>query len=324
MNESFDTLLLEEFNIAFDFDEAKLRRFLLRAGLDLDPVKEQAMYEFGCGKLKDNEFLVNNAGAMFFALNPQRFVKQNYITCVRYKGNSMASVIDRKDLEGDLFSLVDESEEFVKRHTKLAYRFDGFKRIDIEEYPYSAIREAIINAVCHRDYFLQNNVFINVFDDKVEVISPGGIPNDLNLKQVYGASNPRNYLIVELFKKAKYIEKLGSGLKRMDELMLIHGLKKPVYNVNNSFFKVTFLGPKEKIMELVKPSNETDLHKEGLNERQVKILNYLQAKHEVSSAQYQELTGATERTAQRDIKLLLKKGFVTKNRTGKNTHYRIN
>jgi len=256
-------------------------------------------------------------------LFPQQFVSQSFVCCVRYQGNSMASIIDRKDLQGDLVFLVDESEAFVKRHTRLAYKFDGFKRIDIEEYPYDAVKEAVINAVCHRDYFSQNNVFVNVFDDRIEVISPGSIPNNLTLKEVYGTSNPRNYKIVELFKRIHFIEKLGSGLKRMDELMLLHGLKKPVYEINTAFFKVFFYGPKERILELVKPSNETDLRELGLNKLQVKALSFLQKKGLSTRKDLQEFLGTTKKTTTRYIKELIEKGFIKRQGESKKVKYKL-
>ena len=324
MNENkFDELLREDFNLDFDFDETKFNSFLARAGLPLDSVKEQVLYELSLGKLFNNKFVVNTAGVLFFALFPQQFVSQSFVCCVRYQGNSMASIIDRKDLAGDLVFLVDESEAFVKRHTRLAYKFDGFKRIDIEEYPYDAVKEAVINAVCHRDYFSQNNVFVNVFDDRIEVISPGSIPNNLTLKEVYGTSNPRNYKIVELFKRIHFIEKLGSGLKRMDELMLLHGLKKPVYEINTAFFKVFFYGPKERILELVKPSNETDLRELDLNKLQVKALSFLQKKGLSTRKDLQEFLGTTKKTTTRYIKELIEKGFIKRQGESKKVKYKL-
>ncbi len=224
----------------------------------------------------------------------------------------MASVIDRKDLEDDLFSLVAEAEAFVKRHTRLAYLFDGFNRVDIQEYPYDAIKEAIINAVCHRDYSSLNNIFVNVFDDRVEVISPGNIPDGLTFKEVYGESHPRNFKILELFRKAKYIEKLGSGFKRMEELMMIHGLKKPEFSTNPASFKAVFFGPKEKILELVKRSNVLDLRDLGLNDRQIKTLNLLQKQKVITSKQYAEKFGIDERSARRDLEKLVEISYVEK------------
>jgi len=306
----FDELALKEFNLEFDFDETKFNRFLAKAGMSLDYAKEQALHELGCIEFEGNNLVANNTCALFFAVNPKSFVKQSYITCARYHGNSMASVIDRKDYEGDLFTLVEEAEAFVKRHTRLAYLFDGFNRVDILEYPYDAIKEAIINAVCHRDYFSLNNIFVNVFDDRVEVISPGTIPDGLTLKEVYGESHPRNFKILEMFRKAKYIEKLGSGFKRMEELMMIHGLKKPEFSTNPASFKAIFFGPGEKILDLVKPSSVLDLRTLGLNDRQIKALNYLQKQGFTTRSDYQKQFKVSKMTAFRDLAFLIEKGMI--------------
>lgn len=313
----FDGQPAEGFSIEFDADETKFTRILAKAKLDLDTPREQAMYEFGCGTFDGKKFVANNTGVLLFGRKPQERFPQAYVTCVRYHGNSMAKVIDRKDFYGDLFLMVDESESFVKRHTRLAYLFDGFKRRNIEEYPYDAIKEAIINAVCHRNYEIQNNIFVNVFDDRVEVFSPGNIPNNQTLKQVYGHSNPRNRVILEAFHKASYVEKLGSGLKRMGELMLIHGLKKPQYEMSTVYFKVTFRGPKDKILELIKPSNVTDLRELGLNERQIKTLNLLQKQKFIASMEYAQTFKVNDRTARRDLRKLVEIGYIKT--TGKST-----
>lgn len=320
---AFDELPVQNFNLEFDFDEQKFARFLAKANLGIDVVKEHALFELGCGTLDGKKFVVNNACVLLFALKPEQFIEQNYITCVRYHGNSMASVIDRKDMRGDLLTLVDEAEAFVKKHTRLAYRFEGFKRIDVEEYPYNAVREAVINAVCHRDYELKNNIFVNIFDDHIEVISPGSIPDNLTLKEVYGTSHPRNYRIVELFRKANLIEKLGSGLKRMEELMLIHGLKKPEYEATLAHFKVTFFGPQDKLFEMVKPIRELSLKDLGLNDRQVKALKHLQKNLKITAQEFVKIFKVDRKTAQRDLKELTKKGFITKTGKGKKTEYAL-
>ncbi len=283
---------------------------MAKTGLDLDSVPEQVLYDWGCGKLVDNVFTINYAGVLFFARQPEKFLRENHITCVRYQGDSMAAALDRKDLYGDLLSLVDEAEAFVKRNTRQAFKVDGFKRVDIDEYPYPAIREAIINAVCHRDYSLGNNIFVNVFDGHVEVISPGNIPNNLTLKEVEGKSVPRNQIITGLFHKAGYIEKAGSGLKRMTEEMVRHGLSIPKYNITKAYFQITFNGPRDKILKLVKPSNETDLRELGLNERQVKVLSFLQEHKLITSREYAKKFEVNGRSARRDLSKLIKIGYL--------------
>lgn len=307
----FDQRLAKAFNFSFDFNETAFNKFLSKAGLDLDSIPEQVLYDLGCGRLMDNLFVINYAGVLFFAREPTRFVKQSFIECFRYQGNTRSVIVDNKKLEGGLTSLVEQGEAFVKKHTRLAYKFDGFKRINIEEYPYKAIREAIVNAISHRDYLSQNNVSIHVFDDRVEIISPGEIPNGLSLKDIEGKSNPRNFAIVELFKRMGYVERAGSGLKRMREEMIMHGLSKPRFEANKVFFTVTFFGPKDKILDLVQPSNEVDLRDLGLNERQVKALQLMyNQKTKLTNKKYRELFKVSKPTATRDLAELAKTGMI--------------
>lgn len=319
----FDRLPAEGFDFGRDFDRRKFAAFAKKAKLPADSIEEEALFELGAAEPRGSEFVMANAGVLFFAAEPQRLIRQSCITCVRYRGNGMASIIDRKDLGGDLLSLIDEAESFVKRHTRLAYLFDKFKRVDIEEYPYDAIREAIINALCHRDYTTENVVFVNVFDDRVEVISPGSIPDNLRLKDVYGRSRPRNFLIASLLRAVGYVEKAGSGLKRMEELMLKHGLGKPAYEANRAFFTVTFRGPGERILELVKPSGIVDLRELGLNERQIEALNYLQQNKIISREEYERVFGASKRTAVRDLNMLIEKNMIRSEGAGKATKYAL-
>lgn len=317
----FEERFAADFSFQRDFDQEKFENFLNKTKTENRSAEEQFLWK-RIGKLQNGEFMLNNAGILFFAYKPNEFIRQNTLTCVRFHGNTKISIIDRKDLQSDLLSMVDEAEAFVKKHTRLASIYDSFKRIDIEEYPYLAIREAIINAVAHRDYDMDTTqIYVNVYDDSVEVISPGSIPKGLNLKQVQGKSNPRNYLIVDLLHKVGYIEKLGTGLKKMREAMLKHGLKEPIYDINRAFFQITFLGPGKDILNLVKPSNEVDLRELGLNERQIKALNKIQYKKIITATEYEKLLGTTHKTAQRDLSELIQKGFMRKEGTKKGAKY---
>jgi len=319
----FDLAPVKSFNFGFDFDEAAFNSFLAKARLDLDSVPEQVLYDLGCGKLAGRSFVINNAGVLFFAREPQRIVRNSFVECFRFQGNTRGNIVDNKKLVGNLASLVDQGEAFVKRHSRLAYKFDGFNRINIEEYPYKAIKEAIVNAVCHRDYLAQNNVSIHVFDDRVEVISPGNIPNGLTLKDVEGKSNPRNFTIFDLFKRIDYVERAGSGLKRMREEMIMHGLDNPRFEANKAFFTATFFGPKDKILDLVQPSNVLDLRSLGLNERQIKALGLAFNENKVfSNEEYRKVFRVSRQTASRDLTELVKQDMLKEEGGSKYVSYK--
>lgn len=320
--ENFDKRLITDFNFELEFDKQKLENFLRKANMPLDLMPEQALHELGCGKMVNGEFQINNAGLLFFAKEPQQWFPWVFIRCSRLKGTNF---LDKQKIAGDLRSMVDEAMVFVKRNTRVAAKFDGFKRIDIEEYPYTAIREAIINAVCHRGYCIENNVFVNIFDDRIEVISPGPIPNNLTVEEVRGKSVPRNRVILELFERlgSDYVERTGTGFNRMDESMLVHGLKKPQYTATKAYFQVTFNGPRDKILDLVRPSNEIDLRDLGLNERQAKALEWVQQKKRTTRQEYQKKFDMSKRTAVRELLDLVEKNLLNMQGKGKNTSYSL-
>ncbi len=107
----------------------------------------------------------------------------------------------------------------------------------------------------------------------------------------------------------------------MNELMTNHGLKKPVYETNQAFFKVTFQGPKDKITELVKTTTETDLKELGLNERQVKAVIYVKENGRITNKEYRELTGLSDEGSRIDLRELVKKGLLQIKSRGRNTYY---
>ena len=319
----FDELFVRGFSIENDLDKEKVRKFLQRAGMDSNLIEEEALWKVGVAKAFDDGLKMNNAAVLFFAKEPQKFIEQSSITCVRYKGVDKFNYMDRVDLSDDLWGMVDSAEAFVRKNTRIASKFVGFDRIDKEEYPYTAIREAVINALCHRNYYFDTtNVFVNIYDDRIEVFSPGGIPHGLSLKEVMNKSFPRNKQLLKLFKEIGEVEKLGSGLNKMKKLMKEHGLKEPVFEVGKASFQVTFYGPGDKILDLIKDSRVTDLREVGLNERQVRLLNFLsKERKKISSREYREMFNVGKNTTNLDLTKLIELKFIQSEGRGKATHY---
>ena len=161
-------------------------------------------------------FLFNNAGVLFFAKDPQKLVPWSTFTAVLFKDKEGVDVIDRKEITGSLFKIVDEVMDFVKLHTGVAYRFTGKpQRENVYEYPFEAIREAVINSVMHRDYFERgHNNILKFFPDKIQIENVWLKPKHFILgKTVFR----RNSVIADLFYRIHFWEKLGSGMQRMNE-----------------------------------------------------------------------------------------------------------
>ena len=120
---------------------------------------------------------------MFFTENKVDYINQCIVTCVLYKGTEKINILDRKDINTDFINTINESIIFLTRHLNVSYKIESIQRQDILEIPEVALREAVINAVMHRNYFEDGaNVMIEIFDDRVEISNPGGLPKALDKK----------------------------------------------------------------------------------------------------------------------------------------------
>ncbi len=120
-----------------------------------------------------------------------------------------------KDFEGDLFYLIEKAEEYILKNIHIGMKLEGLRRRDIPEINQEAIREAIINAFCHRDYYEYDSINIAVFKDRVEIRNPGLLYGGLTIEKIKTEmiSERRNELIAELFHRVHYVEKWGRGIR---------------------------------------------------------------------------------------------------------------
>jgi ATP-dependent DNA helicase RecG len=180
-----------------------------------------------------------NAGALFFAREPRRFFNQAYVTCLLFKGTSKVHVLDRKDFAGGVVADIEDSLRFIERNTRTAYRIEKLQREEIPEYPVAALREAITNAVMHRDWFMEGaNVFVEIFADRIEVSSPGGLPKGMLPEDLGHKSVRRNPLIADLLHRIAFIEKAGTGIRRMREGAREQGYPVPDFSADGFFTAV--------------------------------------------------------------------------------------
>ena len=126
--------------------------------------------------------------------------------------------------------VVEDAMRFIERNTRTAWRIEALQRENIPEYPMKALREAITNAVMHRDWFVEGgNVFVELYTDRIEVVSPGGLPKGMTLADLGTKSVRRNALIADLLHRIDFIEKAGTGVKRIREEAREGGYPEPVW-----------------------------------------------------------------------------------------------
>lgn len=309
-----------------DIDEPKVTYFLARraqrrsVSIPEIPIP-QILVNMGVAIKEKKQITPTTTGLLFFGKNPQKFIPHSRINIARFKGIVPVDFIDRAELIGTVPQIIEESEKFIRRNTRKASKIVDFERIDIPEYPYMAIREAIVNAVAHREYMTDKSpIQAYIFDDRIEILNPG-VPN-VDVEELEGKHIPRNELICKLLNDHGYMEGFGTGIGRMRLQMREHGLGEPILEIKKQFFKVTFLGPKEDILKLVKPER-TDLRKQGLNDRQIKALAYIFDNKAIAHKEYCELFDVPNFTAYKELKQLVEKGFIKQYGKGLDSQYRL-
>lgn len=263
-------------------------------------------------ELLTEERKINRAGILLFGKEPHRFFISAKTRVGRFKG--WTTILDTVIAEGNLFSQLEKTVEAIQKHLNVRFEIKGIERKDIWDYPIEAIREAVINALIHKDYSSTAEIQIKVFDDKIWIWNPGRLPEELRIEDLKRehSSYPRNPLIANVFYLAGFIERWGSGTKRIVDLCKEQGLPEPDYKEEQGGFSVWFYKD---------IYTEENLRKMGLNERQLKAVAYVKEKGRITNREYQELYGVRKRQATDDLKELEKEILERVGVTGKGTYY---
>jgi len=178
----------------------------------------------------------------------------------------------------------------VKRHTNVQYKIEKLQRQEIPDVPDVALREAIINAVCHRDYFDKSaNVLIEVFDDRVEISNPGGLPSGLKPSEFGHKSVARNPLIASLLNRINYIEKVGTGINR---------IKQAVAENENSSVEFAFDSRFSVVFRKIKLISNNRLE-ESSEKSSEKILQLISENKYISAQELAEIIGISSRAVEK-------------------------
>lgn len=236
----FDLSPCPRFRYPQDFDRAKYNAWLRLSGITGRPRVEDVLVNIEAAERAGGKLLFRNAGVLFFAKNVRHFFNQAYITCLLARGTDKVHILDRKDFDGGVVADIEDALRFIERNTRTAWRIEALQRENIPEYPMKALREAIINAVMHRDWFIDGaNVFVELYTDRIEVSSPGGLFKGMTLADLGHKSVRRNTLIADLLHRIEFIEKAGTGIKRIRDEAHDQGCPEPGFE-SNFFFTATF------------------------------------------------------------------------------------
>jgi len=202
---------------------------------------EQLLLQNGCLVKQGDAIYPTIAGILLFGKKPQQFIRNADISAVRFSGEKMSDQFERQDIRGTLIHQVKRVQVFLADHLRKQVKLDGnMARAEVYEYPMEAARELIINAVAHRDYSIEgDNIRLFIFQNRMEVSSPGALPGHVTLENIKDERFSRNPIIVQVLADYQYIERLGYGVDRIYELMTQHQLATPLFEENGGTFKVT-------------------------------------------------------------------------------------
>jgi len=260
---------------------------------------------------------LTNAAIMLFGKNPQKYFINALVRVGRFKDE--ITIIGDRRIEGNLFKQIEEAEEAIKNFINVRYEITGeqLTRKDIWDYPLEAIREALLNAVIHRDYFKYNvQTQIKIFNDWTWFFNIGGLPEGITLEQLKTThpSVARNPLIVHIFYLAGLIEEYGSGIGRIIDSLKEADLPEPE-------FKEEFAG--FSLYMRKDYYTEERLKEMGLNDRQIKAVMYVKENGKITNKEYQELNFVSNKTAYLELSDIIKKNVFAVEGSGRTVAYNL-
>lgn len=311
----WDSVLIPNIKIAdlqqetFDFFKAK--------GIDSKRLDENSQNDSPEQLLENLNLLedghLKRAALLLFYHNPEKFATGAYIKIGFFRNDS--DLLFQDDIHGNLFEQVENTMKLLlTKYTKALIDYKGLSRIETYEYPEKALREALLNAVTHKEYAGGSPIQIRVYRDKIMIWNEGQLPDNWTIKNLLQnhSSRPNNPDIANAFFRSGYVEAWGRGISKIEEQCATAGLPAPTFTNDSSDFWVIF---KKDIY------NKEDLDNLGLNNRQIDALLFFKEKGEIISSDYQTHFNIAERTARYDLTELVEKKLLVKVGDKKSTKY---
>lgn len=297
----YDAIPCKWFDINEDIDSRNFKEFMEKAHLSNTlPIKQL----FDNLELNTDTGVPKNAAALFFGREPERKFPHAVIRCLRFKGLDKVHIIDDKTFGGPLYQQYLDALSWIESKLEVEYIIKGTgPRQEIWEIPLDVFKEAVMNAIRHRDLYEEGaTIMVEVYDDRVEISNPGGLL-PVVAAEFGHKSMSRNPLVFGLFTRMHVVEKVGSGVPRMRELMKDAGLPEPIFS-NKGFFTVTF-------MKRVKPQSANgDRLNDRLNSREKRVIQILEDTPGLRTNELSSMIGVSIPTLSRTLKNLIDLGLI--------------
>lgn len=304
-----------------DFDEGMIREYLAKRkerGAAFVGSRTDLLFEIGAITHQGDPTVT---GMMLFGKRPQAFLPQSGVVFVKFaslepqSAEGGAGYSRRDELTGTLARIVERAWNIVWEEMRVGAKINQLEREELTEYPPFAVREALINGVAHRDYRLTGRrIEIRMYADRLEVISPGGLPAYMTVDNLVEEHFSRNPRLVNGLYQWGYIEELGLGIDRMIADMVHAGHPPPKFKATPYSFTVTLSKKRDR-----EPAPQWT---RNMNERQAKALAHVRQNGSISNRDYQRLCpNVSTETLRLDLVNLVEKGVLLKIGSKRGTHY---
>ena len=319
-----------------DLDAAQVRSYVDRlrrerpktAGQPLEKVLAQRKVV----RLVDTVARPTLAGLLMFGEDPQQFEPQLVITFLQFYGTTEAEktprgerFLDNRKFEGPIPEMVGAAVNHILASIRKSSLIEGLYRRDIPEYPEEAVREAVLNAIAHRDYsqFARGSyVQIRLFADRLEIQSPGGLFGNVTEETIEKEQSTRNRVLMRLMEDTHLVENRGSGIDAMIAAMRQANLEPPRFHDKRASFWVVFRNHTLMNPEAIAWLNQ--FAAEPINDRQRVTLAYLRLNQQITNGEYHRLNHVDSLVATRELRGLVQTGLVTQNSSRRWTFYTLN
>lgn len=269
----------------------------------------------------DGALLATTAGLVCFGRNPQASLPRAVVDLGHYHGLDPVSyeVIHlEKNISGTIFDQIDRIETYLWANTHHGMTVtDSFQRTDVDEYPRVVLRELSVNMIAHRDYDnFQSAARVQLFRNRIEWVSPGGLPRGVTVENLLSEQASRNPVILSILYEAAYVEAFGQGLDTVVAVLNRETMAPPIFRDTGNSFAVTVAG---------RPWELFSSESVQLNESQRRIVAYIRSEGSLSPSMIKERLKATRtpRSVQRDLQQLVEWGLVTSRGEGRALRYML-
>lgn len=303
-----------------DLDEQLIRR-VVRSGIVNGRIHASAAEDSVEQLLERFELIkegkLTNAAVALFAQKIDEY-PQIELAMACFRGTTKSIFVDSKFAKGNIFYMLDAGITFLMNNLKIGGKVVGLLREEKLELPIEAMREALINALCHRqiDRTL-TNVTLAIYDDRVEISNPGCLPPEIPVEKIKEPhkSYPRNKLIAQVLYLTAYLERWGTGVERILQKCIEYDVPEPEWTASEYDVSITFWRKSRKRLDECNDKNGENSGENKLTERQLLIYGILKVNGENTAKSLARILCMSQRTVEREISFLRRQGFIDKDGT---------